>query len=430
MEFLNYLLIGSVVSISLLIYYRAMAKIKLSVVQSILFCSIISLSVALFKKNYFWVITFNFVLILYFYYNDKKSIKNSFIYTFIISFVFITNENIIKTIIIIMFGKSIIHSWKLALYAIIWFSSAIIFSILLKRFIKYFLYLKSNSEIHYFSIIVIFISFSFVTICGISSNYYIDNIAGNTKFYILNFIIFITIISIAISFSLVHIKYNINKKILEEKNNSLLNIEEYAKTIENFYTKIKVFKEDYNNILNSTNYLLQKNKLNELKNYFNTILNSNLIFEEYNFLISLKSISLTSLKGLFSSKLIKASNLGIKIDVSINEIIDESIIDEFDKIRLFGNLLDNAIDAANNAYTKEISIIIYKKNNTFVYIIKNSYSNQIPPLYKIFKKGFSTKEDHSGIGLSSVKEILDKYKCCYMNIFIESSIFNVEIIIQ
>ncbi|MEN8908331.1 MAG: GHKL domain-containing protein [Clostridiales bacterium] len=433
MELLNYPITGLVVSISLLIYYINFSKNKLRFFLKSIFCSTVILSVIIFEKDFRWIITFDILLLLFYKYENKFSLKQSVVYTVITSISFIVNENIVKTLIIILGNFNDMFFLKMVIYSSLWIGSASIFSRLLKRLLNFCLTVNFNIRLHYYSVVIVFTSFSLVITSGIISNYYLETVIGNTKFYIFNVVVFLIIILTSIALSVIYIRYSINNRILEEKNKELANIEEYAKNIELFYSKIKVFKHDYKNILLSIDYYLQENKIDELKKYFrDNIVNQDSIFEEYNFLISLKYITSISLKGLISSKLIKAASLGINLEVSINETIDENEIDELDKIRIFGNLLDNSIESAVVTEQKNISIIIYKEEGTFTYIIKNSCTKEMPPIHKILNKGFSTKKNNSGIGLSSVKDIIGKYTFCYMDIFINScnNTFNVEIMVK
>ena len=48
------------------------------------------------------------------------------------------------------------------------------------------------------------------------------------------------------------------------------------------------------------------------------------------------------------------------------------------------------------------------KNNKSIVIIENTYSNKDVDLTEIFKKGFSEKSEHSGIGLWEVQKYVSK----------------------
>ena len=48
----------------------------------------------------------------------------------------------------------------------------------------------------------------------------------------------------------------------------------------------------------------------------------------------------------------------------------------------------------------------------------------------LFKQGFSTKGENRGLGLSNLKEIIDKYKNVTLDTFIKNELFFQEITIK
>ena len=76
--------------------------------------------------------------------------------------------------------------------------------------------------------------------------------------------------------------------------------------------------------------------------------------------------------------------------------------------RMFGILLDNAIEAASTSLEKEINISFRdsSSNQTQIIIVENTYSNKEVDTSKIFEKGVSEKKDHMGMGLWEVRQIL------------------------
>ena len=78
--------------------------------------------------------------------------------------------------------------------------------------------------------------------------------------------------------------------------------------------------------------------------------------------------------------------------------------------RIFGILLDNAIEAAEECEEKQINIIIRKDSNSNrqLCIIENTYKDKDVDTEKIFEKGYSSKNRNSGIGLWEVRNVLKR----------------------
>lgn len=83
-------------------------------------------------------------------------------------------------------------------------------------------------------------------------------------------------------------------------------------------------------------------------------------------------------------------------------------IDDFDLVAILGNLLDNALTAAESSMAKKLSIATAIRNSFYVIVLENSCD--IPP---ILNEGrlISTKTDGMphGFGLKSVSKTLKKY---------------------
>lgn len=78
--------------------------------------------------------------------------------------------------------------------------------------------------------------------------------------------------------------------------------------------------------------------------------------------------------------------------------------------RILGILLDNAIEASCECEEKTINITFRNdiKNNRQLITIENTYNNKDIDTEKIFEKGISQKENHTGLGLWEVRKILKK----------------------
>ena len=94
----------------------------------------------------------------------------------------------------------------------------------------------------------------------------------------------------------------------------------------------------------------------------------------------------------------------------IREIRRERGLTQSEFARILGILLDNAIEAAEKSKEKLINISFRKdeRNNRNLILIENSYANKDVDTEEIFNKGFTEKENHTGIGLWEVRKILSK----------------------
>ena len=82
----------------------------------------------------------------------------------------------------------------------------------------------------------------------------------------------------------------------------------------------------------------------------------------------------------------------------------------YDFTKILGILLDNSIDAASTCEEKIVNVIFREddKNKRQLLIIENTYLDKNVDINKIFDKGFTGKENHTGLGLWEIRKILKR----------------------
>jgi two-component system sensor histidine kinase AgrC len=226
---------------------------------------------------------------------------------------------------------------------------------------------------------------------------------------------------------IMYILFTSIKRELESKNKQALygNLHEYTNNLEKLYTDMRKFKHDYTNILSSMVGYMEISDMEGLKKHFNeNIIPLERKMETNNFKLGvLKNIKIPEIKGILSSKLIMAQGLGIDTFIEITEPVEYINMDILDISRVTGILLDNAIEASQKCDKSFIKLAIINREASLIIVIINSYSEIIPPIHKIYEKGFSTKGDNRGLGLNSLKDITNKYEHVYVDTEIESREF-------
>ena len=182
----------------------------------------------------------------------------------------------------------------------------------------------------------------------------------------------------------------------------------YTSTIEGMYSEMRRFKHDYINILSSIyghaqeddNEKLREYLLQELLPYSQEEITTDIQLDR------LGSIKLPELKGLLSLKLMQAELIGIKTHIEAS-LIENINMNTIDMCRVAGILLDNAIEACKGNKGR-ISFMAMDEEGCVCLIFSNTVETA-PNLSDIFKKGFSTKGETRGYGLSNLKTIVDRY---------------------
>jgi two-component system sensor histidine kinase AgrC len=248
--------------------------------------------------------------------------------------------------------------------------------------------------------------------------------------YALSTLFFLIIFIFAVYLALRYIKLSINQDFVDKENKQL---KDYSKMLENMSTDLRRFKHDYINILSTLGEFINEKDINGLSDYYRKELlpESNKIINTDKYVSLLKNVKITPLKALISSKIIYAQSRGIDTRVEILDEIDELPIRTFDICRIIGIFLDNAIEATLLCDKKFIHLAFIKTDDSIVIIILNACLEDSPPVYKIYDKDFSTKGNDRGIGLKTVKDMLDNnYKHILLNTTMENCTFKQEMIIN
>lgn len=148
----------------------------------------------------------------------------------------------------------------------------------------------------------------------------------------------------------------------------------------------------------------------------NTYTKTNLKSDAFKKYKDVNHVNIRSLKSIIISKLTEMYNLEISYNFECDEVINKipPHINEIDLVRIIGITCDNAIEESRELIRKgedaQIEIMIYSTEETLEYEIQNKKRNLAISTKKIQQKGFSTKKEHSGLGLATIRKITETYE--------------------
>lgn len=204
--------------------------------------------------------------------------------------------------------------------------------------------------------------------------------------------------------------YSISKIIkLQTATTQLESAEEYNKTLKILHDNVRGFKHDFDNIVTTIGGYINTNDMEGLKKYYVQLEED---CEKVNnlYILNPASINNPGIYNLLTSKYHDATEKGIDVKIYFLLDLNDLHMKIYEFARILGILLDNAIEAAEQSKEKIINISFRKddKNNRNIILIENSYKNKDVDIDTIFNKGFTEKENHSGIGLWEVRKIISK----------------------
>lgn len=384
---------------------QASKKQKLIYVLSISTISIIS-SNFLFSPLNVFVNYIGIILLVRFIFklNFLKSFIALLVPTFVFGLLNVLIQNPYITLLNITFETfGCTPIYRICFLAILYFSLFVI-CIFLKKFksIKFSLDFLDILDKKTLGILIVNMLVGFLTLC--------IQLIVNT-FYIELVPIYITLLSFLflIAFFLLSI-YSFTRMIkLATTEKELQNAEEYNKSLEILYDKVKGFKHDFNNMMSTFSGYLDNNDLLGAKEYLAEVKKDCKITNDLS-ILNPRIINNPGIYSLLNNKYFNASKLGINISIDFFLDLTTLKVNMYKFSRILGILLDNAIEAASMCDKKIVRVSFRRenKNKRAIVIVENTYSNKDVDTDKIFNKGVSGKENHSGIGLWEVKNYIKK----------------------
>ena len=196
---------------------------------------------------------------------------------------------------------------------------------------------------------------------------------------------------------IIYLKIKIHKQKLE------------IKTLNEVNDSTRSFRHDFNNIMQAIGGYIQTNNLYDLKEYFNNLVPE--CFKVNNlYRYHSKLMANSAVYSIIADKYNKAEKLNIKMSLNIISDINKINLDSYHLTKILGIFLDNAIEASKECSKKIINISFKYSNNKQLILVENTYLNKNISIKKIFEKNFSSKLNHSGLGLWEVNKIVNKHK--------------------
>ena len=210
----------------------------------------------------------------------------------------------------------------------------------------------------------------FLTLCTqlIITAYYIDIVP--IIITILNFILLVSFLLLSIYSFTRMIKLTNTRKTLECA-------EEYNKSLEILYDKVKGYKHDFDNIISTLDGFIENEDMPGLKKYFNDVKKDCKITNNIA-LINPRIINNAGIYSLLNNKYFKAINLGITFEFEFFLNVDNLEVNMYKFSRALGILLDNAIEEAEKCPEKIVKASFIRENrNSRSVITMKKYSKKV-----------------------------------------------------
>ncbi|HPA54048.1 MAG TPA: GHKL domain-containing protein [Bacillota bacterium] len=204
--------------------------------------------------------------------------------------------------------------------------------------------------------------------------------------------------------------------------------QDYIRTIDNLINDFRRLKHSYANTIYGFFGYIQEDDLEGLKAYYTEVADEAKRMDS-NLLLALQRIKVYAVFGLLWNKINEAEGRGIEVGIRVTNEIREVGMKLTELCEVLGNYLDNAIDAAAASMDKKMNITLTDGGGYLTISIENTYEGDVD-VKEIQKKGYSTKGNERGFGLSITNHILSGYTNILHNTFAEDGIFKQELVIK
>ena len=230
--------------------------------------------------------------------------------------------------------------------------------------------------------------------------YYVDILPVYLTF--LSFISLLTYLGLSI-FSLTRIiKLKLTTKKLESA-------ESYNNTLRILHDNVREFKHDFDNIVTTIGGYIKTEDMEGLEKYYLELEDD---CERVNnlYVLNPEIVNNDGIYNLLTKKYNEADSKNIKVNITFLLDLGNLHMKVYEFARILGILFDNAIEASSECEEKNINLSFRNdtKNSRELIVIENTYNDKNIDTDKIFEKGVSGKENHTGLGLWEIRKIIKK----------------------
>lgn len=185
--------------------------------------------------------------------------------------------------------------------------------------------------------------------------------------------------------------------------------QQYRGEVQSFMNVIRSQRHDYNFHVQTLARLLHTGNVGACEKYVDELVKDSIAM---NTLLPIKDPAISAMINNFRTL---AAREGIELHIDIQNDLSRVVTNVYETNKIISNLLQNAIDEVRNHKDKSygIHLTILKRGEFCVIHVANAFQVDAASgqyITDIYRHGYTTKPGHDGIGLSSIRTLLERYK--------------------
>ena len=183
---------------------------------------------------------------------------------------------------------------------------------------------------------------------------------------------------------------------------------QYRGEMQGFLSVIRSQRHDYNFHVQTIAGLIREDKIEECKKYVTAL------EEDFSLMNAVLPIQDPAISAMIHSFQTLAAREGIRLHISIATDLVQIATNVYETNKIISNLLQNAIDETSTHPDKSygIHLTILKRGEYCVIRVSNELGDRtLSPeeLGRIYQQGYTTKQGHEGVGMSSIRLLAERY---------------------
>lgn len=187
---------------------------------------------------------------------------------------------------------------------------------------------------------------------------------------------------------------------------AVTNEKQYRNEMETFMNVIRSQRHDYNFHVRTLAGLVRKGDLDACRTYLEELVQDSMDMNE---MLPIRDPAISA--TIFSFRTLAARE-GITVHVDVQNDLSHIATNVYETNKIISNLLQNAIDAVSVQEDKSYGIWLYilKRGQFCVIHTANRFVGDMSAdhMNNIFRQGYTTKQGHDGVGLSSIKSLAER----------------------
>lgn len=185
--------------------------------------------------------------------------------------------------------------------------------------------------------------------------------------------------------------------------------QQYRREMQSFMDVIRSQRHDYNFHVQTLSRLLHEENLEVCRKYVNELVQDSI---RMNTLLPIQDPAISAMIHNFQTL---AARKGIELHIEVQNDLSRVVTSVYETNKVISNLLQNAIDEISGHHDQHgsIDLTILKRGEYCVIHVSNPFYGNVEAgtyIENIYRHGYTTKPGHDGVGLSSIKTLLERHK--------------------